>query len=517
VATLLQDLLAQSAESHSGLLAIDDGSSRLSYAELQAQVYSTVRIFEERGLRRGDRVAVFSANSVDYVAVYFACAYLGLVIVPLNAHLKTPEIKWILSDCTPAAVVVELPYVQRFAEALTAVSTSPVRFVMGGEQAGWEQWPEMSSERDIAPVTADADENTPAIQMYTSGTTGNPKGVVLTHRNMVTMVTSWLEDMPLQAGESRFMQATPLFHVGGLLVCLSSIASGAGLFLLPAFEPQKALTVMTGQGITDTLLVPAMIQRLLALPEVRAGGFSALKTIVYGASLMPTTTLKQAREVFACDFLQGYGLTETSGVALRLTRADHRYAFEHMSERLASAGKPVSCCEVRITASDGRDVSVGEVGEILVRGSNVMTGYWNNSAATTDAVVDGWLHTGDLGRFDDEGYVYVAGRLKEMIDYCGENVYPAEVEEVLSTHPGVAEVAVIGLPHPDTGEEVIAAVVSRGNETDSAALISFCRQHLANFKCPARVVYCGSLPRTPAGKVQKHILAEQISSGGELS
>lgn len=508
----------------------------LSYAQLAARVDDFCRLFLEHDLQPGQHFAVFSTNNADYVALYFACAYVGLVIVPLNAHLKEDEIQWILEDSAPAGVAVEVAYLDRVSRALRASGLQKtLRFVQGAAYGDWIALTKrptkgLTDEQIHAKVdastkfdgTAKADDL--AIQMYTSGTTGRPKGVMLSHANITSLVNAWSQEIPLLPGESRFMQATPLFHVGGLLVCLAAIAAGAELILLPKFEPELACATLLQKNVTETLLVPAMIQRLLALPLIDQLAFPHLNTMVYGASLMPIGVLRRAYEVFDCQFLQGYGLTETSGVALCLRPEDHNFAATgNAAMRLTAAGRPVSCCEVRVADCHNDSVAIGTVGEIIVRGSNVMLGYWNNPEATMAAIVDGWLKTGDLGRMDSNGYIYIVGRSKDMINYSGENVYPAEVESVLAEHPEVAEVAVIGLPHDATGEEVVAVVVLNAPQenvasvsalmTDSIAeeLTIYCHKRLANFKCPTRYIFSDVLPRTPAGKVQKQVLIERHS------
>jgi len=524
---LLQHFLERSSRLFPEVVAVDDGQEKLTYTQLSDRVDALCQTFTQHGLIAGQHLAVFSTNNADYVAIYFACAKLGLVIVPMNAHLKADEIDWILKDCKPTAVVVESTSVARFSKALeSAGMNDSLRYELGSSQHEWVSLDDLHDgadrkDQDTQPPATgdtakpDARGNDLAIQMYTSGTTGKPKGVMLSHHNMTSLVSAWLLEMPLKPDSSRLMQATPLFHVGGLLVCLSTIASGATLILLPKFEAELARETLTNKAVTTTLLVPSMIQRVLALPGIEQTAFPHLQTMVYGASLMPLNVLRKAHQVFECDFLQGYGLTETSGVALCLRPSDHDFSADsdHIA-RLSSAGKELRCCEVRVVDTDFVDVTLGDVGEIVVRGSNVMQGYWNNPEANSETLINGWLRTGDLGKTDDDGYIYIVGRLKDMIDYCGENVYPAEVESVLEQNPDIDEVAVIGLPQQTSGEEVVAIIVisdAANTSEDSATAIietsrELCNDRLANFKCPARYIVADELPRTPAGKVMKHVL-----------
>ncbi len=329
--------------------------------------------------------------------------------------------------------------------------------------------------------------------------------------------------MPLHAAGSRLMQATPLFHVGGMLICMCAMASGSTLYLLPRFDPQLALDTLLTKRITHTLLVPAMIQQVLMLPEVDRLGFPDLECVIYGASSMPESVINRAMAVFECGFLQGYGLTETAGLALCLLPEDHRHPSSSASyQRLRSAGRELMCCEVQVVDLQGQPVSPGDVGEIVIRGDNVFEGYWNNAEATASTLVDGWLKTGDLGRIDEDGYIYVVDRLKDMVIVSGSNVYPAEVEEVMRQHDWVADVAVIGASNAMLGEEVVAVVVltsegqqyleAQGQRSVSQQLKKHSQQHLAAFKCPVRIKYVDALPRTPAGKVQKNILRDQFDN-----
>ena len=299
---------------------------------------------------------------------------------------------------------------------------------------------------------------------------------------------------------------------------LSTVAEGAQLVLLPEFDPLAAVEALEARRITHSLMVPAMIQWCLLEPGIRGKRFDDLQLMVYGASPMPVAILQRAMEVFGCDFLQGYGLTESAGVLIVLKPEDHRWpAAQAAPARLASAGKAVACSEVRVVDSQGQAVAPGQVGEIVARGPNLTPGYHENPEATAEAFAGGWFHTGDLARVDEEGFIYVVDRVKDMILVGGENVYPREVEDVLMAHDGVADAAVIGIPHEVWGEQVLGLVVPREGaaEVSSRQLIRFCREQLASFKCPARIELRKELPRNAAGKLQKRALREPYWSGRE--
>lgn len=526
---LLQDILRRSAKMFPETIAIDDGEQRVSYRGLAEKVDRIITRLQSCALTPRRHVAMFGHNSVDYVALYFACAHLDLVIVPMNSHLKSSEIAWILNDCHPAVIVASSEMAKRLSDDTAAAIKHSHCFVIG---EAVEHWESLYASNDIAtackkPMHTDhrmssrLSADSIAVQMYTSGTTGTPKGVMLSHHNIFSVVSAWRHEMPLAAHTSRFMQATPLFHVGGMLICLCTLASGATLHLLPKFDAIRARNVLHTASITHTLLVPSMIQQLLLLPDIEQYDFPSLELMVYGASCMPQHTLLRARHVFGCDFLQGYGLTETGGVALSLRPEDHCFdSNAAQAARLRSAGREISSCEVRVVNTDGNDIAPGEIGEIIIRGDNVTPGYWKNADATANTLKNGWLYTGDLASIDVDGYITIADRLKDMIITGGENVYPAEVENILSSHPQVAESAVIGLPNLMLGEEVVAVIVLRDDQTimtgDSIAmrqlgqsLKSHCHAQLAPFKCPVRIKYRDSLPRTPAGKIQKNLLRNE--------
>lgn len=524
---LIHEFLQKSTEDFSTEAALVDRGVTLSYAEFSGMVNTVSAGLKKLGCNLGDRVAFFGQNSSEYAIVYFACSQMGLVLVPLNAHLMAAEAAWILNDARPKLIFSDAEYVDRLAEVCEKLVPPERRFVVGQAVQNWQNFlmllEDSPAENSYSPPLSEPHDV--FVQMYTSGTTGMPKGVMLSHQNMTSLVTSWLEEMTLESSRSRFMLATPLFHVGALVVFLSSIAAGAALVILPKFEPELALQTLLQEKISHTLLVPAMVQRLLLTMNNQHYEFPHLKQLVYGASPMPLAVLKRAINVFECEFLQGYGLTETSGVALCLRSIDHHFESEKfIPQRLSSAGKAVSCCEVRIIDEEGVSLEVGLIGEIAVKGSNVMLGYYDNPVATSQAFVDGWLRTGDLGTLDNDGYITVVDRMKDMIDYSGENVYPVEIENIIMEHADVAEVAVVGISKAVMGEEVTAIIVMRDDNAQDnrddktrkdnlAEEISvICRHKLAKFKCPTRIEFASELPRTPAGKLQKHLLRDAYSS-----
>jgi long-chain acyl-CoA synthetase len=343
-------------------------------------------------------------------------------------------------------------------------------------------------------------------QLYTSGTTGVPKGVLTTNGNLAgfgRVSDAWRVD-----AESVFMVAMPLFHIGGTGAFLVAFMQGARTILIRAIVPEELLETMESERISNGFLVPTVLQMLCAVPGAADRDWSALRSIAYGASSITTTTLKAVLETFKCPLFQLYGLTETTGAIVQLEAADHER--EHL---LRSAGRPYPWMQLKVVdPSTGEERPVGEVGEVRVKGPAVMAGYFERPAETEAAFVDGWLCTGDGGYLDSEGYLFLTDRIKDMIVTGAENVYPIEVEEALASHPGVGEVAVIGIPDERWGERVTAVIVPRGaGELDADELVAYARERLAGYKLPRNVFFTEALPKTASGKVLKRDLRQTYS------
>lgn len=484
----LAELLHGAAASSPHHIAVRDERREVSFEQLARRAPRAAAGLYARGVRAGERVGVVAKNSVEFVEAYFALFELGAVIVPLNWRLREGELRELLEDAEARLVLFD----GECASLLAAWPGAGLRLDV--------EWTEVDAE-PLSPREVSPDEI--AVQMYTSGTTGRAKGSMLSHANVDAMQRAWRQDMPLSAEASHFLQVTPLFHVGALLMMVSCVAARSTLRLLPEFFADRALEVLRDEAITHALFVPAMLQWLLAEPGAREGGYEHLELIVYGAAPMPAPVLREALRVLGCGFLQGYGLTESAGVLTTLRPEDHQHAEgDAPPARLASAGRPVSCCEVRIVDEEGREVAEGQVGELIARGANLHRGYWRRDEPDRDA--EGWFHTGDLARSDAEGFLYLVDRKKDMVCVAGENVYPREVELRLVEHPSVSDAAVIGVPHRHWGEEVLALVVrAPGTSPSAPELIQHCRATLARFKCPTRVEWVDEVPRNAAGKIQK--------------
>jgi acyl-CoA synthetase (AMP-forming)/AMP-acid ligase II len=513
----IDHLMKRSARLFPDVVAVHDGRARRTFAELALRASHLAAGLKTTGLGVGDRVAIVARNRVEYVELYFALAELGAVAVPINWRLRSHEMAYIISDSRARAIFAE----EEFHAPLEAeLDTCPSleRFVsLDGARGDWDDYEACIGPEAHSPTPPDHDLDGIAVQMYTSGTTGLPKGAMLSHRNVYALLGSWLLDMPLEPRVSRFLQVTPLFHVGAFLMVMSTVASGASLRLMEEFLPGPALEILVHERITHALFVPAMVQWLLAEPGVEQLVFPELRLVVYGAAPMPVPLLERAMERFHCGFLQGYGLTETVGVLTTLRPEDHILpSGGELSSRLASAGRPVLCCEMRVVDSAGAEVAPGEVGEIVARGTHISPGYFEQPEATAEAMRGGWFHTGDLGTVDEEGYFTIVDRLKDMILVAGENVYSSEVELLLREHEAVADAAVIGIPHELWGEEVLALVALESQaQVSERELIQHCRAKLARFKCPTRVELRDEIPRNPAGKIPKHELRAPYWEGRE--
>ncbi|MCB9896962.1 MAG: long-chain-fatty-acid--CoA ligase [Planctomycetes bacterium] len=476
------------------------------------------------GVRPGTRVAWLGKDSERAYEVVFGCARAGAVLMGLNWRLTPSELQFILADGRAEVC---------FVDALGTSLVAPIREALpdlrvvvevdaGGAETGAASGTEtvdyaafLAAAPGPAPAHAASPEDV-VVQMYTSGTTGRPKGVMLAHRSFFAVVRSMRAAGDGWIGFDEHdvsLCALPTFHIGGLWWAITGLAAGATNVLVPAFTAGAVLELVPRHGVTKTCLVPAMMQVVLAEPGCEAAAFATLDCIVYGGSPIPRTLLERALDVFGCRFAQIYGLTETGNTAVCLRPEDHA---DLASERLLAAGRPYPCVRLKVIDAEGRELPPRAVGEICIRSDANMVGYANRPEATAETLRDGWVHTGDAGFLDEDGYVFIRDRVKDMVIYAGENVYPAEIESVLCAHPAVAEAAVIGVPDERWGELVKAIVVKRpGADVRARELIAWCRHDLADFKVPKSVDFVDALPRTPSGKIQKAKLRAPYWEGRE--
>ena len=495
-------------------LAIEYEDRCLTYREFYALVEQSARKLAALGVQPGDRVAILMLNSPEYLELYFSTALARVLIVPLNTRWHVNEINFTLSDSGSKVLFVDDKFAPLVEQIRTAVPGLE-RFVYAGNGAcppGLLDW------RTVAPETShlftEPDEDDVAGLFYTSGTTGGPKGAMLTHRNLYSNAIHSLLPPGGLFNEGRWLHAAPMFHLADAGAIFALTLCGITHCFLPSFDPVELMRAIERYRISTLVLVPTMINMVLNHPDFPKYDLSSLRRVVYGASPMPLPLLRQAIDALRCEFVQGYGMTEVSPLLTRLQNEDHR--FENADRDFApvkSAGRPVMGVEVRVVDHNDKDVPVGQPGEIIARGPNVMKGYWNRPEISAEVLRGGWMHTGDLGALDQEGFLYLLDRKKDMIKTGSENVYSPEVESTICAHPAVLEAAVIGVPDPTWGEAIRAVIVRRPESAlGEAELIAWCRDRLTHFKCPTSVVFTDLLPKGGTGKVQKNVLRERFGA-----
>jgi long-chain acyl-CoA synthetase len=470
-------------------MAFASGGMRPTFRQLHDRVASIVAELNRHGFRAGDRLAMLLPNETDYIELVYACAWLGVVAVPLNTRLSVMEIDHILADANPRGLIRH--------------SSLPVPTVQPSWQRVLDQEP-LNLRSDSYPDAIYDPEAILAL-IYTSGTTGRPKGVVLTHRNILANIYHLNFWIPYREG-GVYLHAAPIFHILDLPFLFAAPAFGVSQVTIPKFSPQSFCETVERERVSGTVLVPTMINLLTQFPDLRKYDLTSLKELAYGGSPMAPELLHRTREVLPhLKLLQGYGLSE-AGFLTGLQ--DH----EHTEKKLMSCGRTCLGIDMRVVDEAGREVEVGHHGELVARGANVMRGYWNNPEETARAFRNGMFRTGDVGYQDEDGYFYILDRLKDMIVTGGENVYSSEVEAVLYELPEVREAAVFGIPDPQWGELVMAVLVLKPGRTPSVdQVITHCRQYLANYKIPRRVeFYETELPKSGSGKLLKRILRDRF-------
>ncbi len=494
--------------------ALEVGERSITFGELDRRSNQVAQALRSAGVGFGDRVAFIDKNGLEWFEVTFGLAKLGAVNVAVNWRLAPAEMAQIIDDAQAEVVIVGsefVPHIEKVEGDLARVRT----IVAVGAHDRWipyASWVESQPPDDPGVASGGADV---AFQLYTSGTTGLPKGVMLTNDNFFKGVAG-LGDQWRFTGDSVNLAMMPMFHIAGAGWAMVGLYNGCRTIVLRDVDPAEILRVIAEFGVTNAFMVPAVIQFLLATPGVESTDFSSLRSLVYGASPITETVLVRGMKIFGCEFIQVYGLTETTGAVTQLDGVDHDP--EGRPHLLRSCGRPYPWVEVRVVdIESAADAAVGEVGELWTRSHQNMKGYWNNPAATADAVTpEGWFRSGDVGYRDADGYLYLHDRVKDMIVSGGENVYPAEVENALMKHPAVGDVAAIGVPDERWGEAVKAIVVPvEGAEVSEADLIAFAREQLAGFKLPKSIVFATSLPRNPSGKLLKRELREPYWAGVE--
>jgi long-chain acyl-CoA synthetase len=494
IMTNLASNLTNTTRTHARRVAVRVDNAAMTYQALDEASARVAGLLRQRGLNPGDRVGVMMPNVAEVPVVYYGVLRAGGVVVPMNPLLKVREVAYYLGDSGARLIFAW----HAFAD--------PARG--GAEEAGAEAivvdpagFPELLASADPDYLVAGAADEDTAVILYTSGTTGHPKGAELTHGNLISNTQVSRADIVLARPDDVIFGGLPLFHVFGQTVALNvAVAAGACLTLLPRFDAGHALRIIAEHRVTVFEGVPTMYVALLHAPDRADYDTSSLRMCISGGAALPVEVLRGFEEAFRVPVLEGYGLSETSPVA----------SFNHpgREQKPGSIGTPIRDVQMRVVDGEGHEVPPGDVGEIAIRGPNVMKGYWHRPEATAEAVRDGWFHTGDMARVDSDGYFYIVDRKKDMIIRGGYNVYPREIEEVLYEHPAVAEAAVIGLPHPALGEEVAAAVALKpGAAVTAEELRDYVKGQVAAYKYPRHVWFVDVLPKGPTGKIVKREIA----------
>jgi fatty-acyl-CoA synthase len=479
---------------------------RYTYAELNARANRLANWMREQlGVQKGDRVSILAHNSVVYIDLFYGLAKIGAIFAPLNWRLVARELSYIVDDCEPKVLICGPEFTDLLAEMRPEVDVAHYVSVEGAEIEGalsYEGALALASDAEPERPPLDADD-TYAI-LYTSGTTGNPKGAMIPHRqvlwNCINTVVSWgLNENDVSP------VFTPLFHAGGLFAFLTPLFYVGGRIVLSrTFDLEETLSAIVDEKCTVVLGVPTIFQMWMNAPGFAAADFSHVRFFISGGAPLPVSLVEAWVKAKGGVFRQGYGLTEVGANCFSMTD-------EESVTKRGSVGKPIFHSQMRLVDEGGHDVPVGETGELLIKGPHVCTGYWRNPKATTESLVDGWFHTGDMARMDEDGFYHIIGRYKDMIKSGGENVYAAEVEAVFREHPAVTEVALIGQPDAKWGEVgLMIVVLEKGQSASEDELRAFCQDRLARYKIPKRVVFTDALPYSPYGKVMKGELKKKF-------
>ena len=497
-------------------VALDDGHEKISFRELDMLVDRYARALVGAGLKPGERISWLGKNASIYFALLVAASRAGLTLAPIGWRLAIPEVRYILED-TGAALLLCQPACAVVAKAASE-GLDTVRFVLvdGDDSASglqaFEDWVDAQS----PGILPEADLERGVLQLYTSGTTGNPKGAVLCNRNMFGLrpiIEASDVDWYKISSDDSMLVIMPVGHIAGSGVGTIAFYHGCRAVVRAEFSPDAVLDCVA-DGVTHMFLVPTALQMVVNHPRAASMDWSRLKLVMYGAAPIPLELLRQAMQTTGAEFCQQYGMTETTGTFCALPPEDHD---PDGNARMRSAGKALPGVEIRIVDKAGRSVANGTIGEIATRSALNMVCYWRNDAKTRETIdADGWLLTGDAAYMDDDGYVFIQDRVKDMIISGGENIYPAEVENAIFGHPDVLEVAVIGIPDDKWGEAVKAVVVPKpGHDVDAASVIAWARERIAPFKAPKSIDVIAEMPRNATGKILRRALRDPYWQGRE--
>ena len=488
-----------------------------SFVQFNERVNRLANAFGELGVQKGDRIGMLQVNCPQYVEAYFAAAKIGAIFVPLNFRAKSEELAYMTGNAEAAILLTGARYFDMVKEMLPQLPSVKVCISVDARKDETPFYEDLIDSSSSDEETAEIGDDDITILMYTAGTTGRPKGVPLRHSGFISYILGNVEPASPEI-EERNLLTVPLYHVAGMQAVLAGIYGGRTLVMMRQFEVKEWLKTAQEEKVTRAMLVPTMLKWVIEDPDFHNYDLSSLGVITYGAAPMPLNVIQKAiEEMPGVRFINAFGQTETASTITTLGPEDHIIEGtdadkEKKLKRLAaSIGRPLPDVEVKIVDEKGTALHANQVGEIYAKGPRIMKGYWGDADKSAQVITtDGWLQTGDKGWMDEDGYIYLAGRGDDMIIRGGENISPEEVEDVLHSHPKIDEAAVIGIPHPDWGQEPCAIVVlKKGENADTDEVMAYCRSRLAGFKRPASVIFIDSLPRNPMGKVLKKKLREK--------
>ncbi|MBI2849496.1 MAG: long-chain-fatty-acid--CoA ligase [Chloroflexi bacterium] len=488
---------------------------RISFSQLNERVNRLGNALLKLGVKKGDRIAMMQVNTNQCIEAYFAIARIGGIYVPLNFRAKANELPYMLNTAEANTIFIGDRYLDLVDSIKSSLNSVKNYISLDKKQPGTLYYEDLIAGSSPDDIYTDIGENETTILMYTAGTTGFPKGVMLTHNSFTMYVLENVSPPDPEVTEKNIL-TVPLYHVAGTQAVMSAIYGGRTLVIERQFEAEEWMTLVEKEKVSRAMMVPTMLKQLLDHPNFKKHNLKSLKVITYGAAPMPLEVIKKAIENLpGVGFINAFGQTETASTVTALTAEDHNITGtpeekEKKLKRLSSIGRPLADVEVKIVDEEGKTVKQGEVGEILIRGPRVMSGYWKDKEKT-DKTIDkeGWIHTNDMAYQDEEGYIFLAGRATDMIKRAGEWISPEELEIVLNAHPKIEEVAIIGIPDEEWGEvPMCVAVLKQGSTCTPEELMEYCRINLASFKRPRSVIFCEELPRNPMGKILKKQLRE---------
>lgn len=512
---LIGDMIVLNARRFGNRLAFKDERSEVTFEQVNKRANAAIHALMDLGLKKGDRIATLLYNCVEYEELIYALPKAGFIMVPLNYRLVGRELRYLLENSEAAALIYDAALsdiVEEIRPELDRVEQYIVIDHTGDSKTVGRPYEDMIRNHPTGEVSVPVQEDDVAYILYTSGTTGRPKGAMLTHRNIITNLFNMVFE--LQPGpKDKILNVPPLYHCAGQNQSMTYFFYGCPTLTVRQFDTDLLLETINRERPNVLSLVPAMQNMILNHPDIDKYDFRFVDLMIYGAAPIMRAQLERCMGVFDCEFIQFAGQTEASPGLTHLRPEDHIInGPEEITRRLGSAGREFKLTEVKIVDQDGNELPPNVPGEEIARGGNIMKGYWKMPEATNETIVDGWLHTGDICLRDEHGFVYYKDRLKDMICRGGENVYPREIEEVISTHGSVLEVAVIGIPDERLGEEIVAVVVEkREQKISEEEIYNLCEKNLARFKRPRSVEYAQELPKNPSGKILKRELREKYS------